>query len=165
MPPTKRCLEVATVFRRGRRTWRISVPKVLRALNPCSSDDFLDLAEPWFRRADLGSFLPRPPLWDGLERGLELSDPTLDPFSEIRGDFSFRNEVPQATVSTSRGSVSIRTRTPSRPRGGPRCVWRRSPRDRRPQRVSRRAQGTGRSGPRGPSVRFGGSAASRGPCP
>src|SRR5438093_2720385 len=95
MPPTKRCLEVATVFRRGRRTWRISVPKVLRALNPCSSDDFLDLAEPWFRRADLGSFLPRPPLWDGLERGLELSDPTLDPFSEIRGDFSFRNEVPQ----------------------------------------------------------------------
>src|SRR5881396_1938340 len=95
MPPTKRCLEVATVFRRGRRTWRISVPKVLRALNPYSSDDFLDLAEPWFRRADLGSFLPRPPLWDGLERGLELSDPTLDPFSEIRGDFSFRNEVPQ----------------------------------------------------------------------
>src|SRR5438128_2183775 len=95
MPPTKRCLEVATVFGRGRRTWRISVPKVLRALNPYSSDDFLDLAEPWFRRADLGSFPPRPPFWDGLERGLELSDPTLDSLSEIRGDFSFRNEVPQ----------------------------------------------------------------------
>src|SRR5437870_10650991 len=95
MPPTKRCLEVATVFRRGRRTWRISVPKVLRAPNPYSSDDFLDLAEPWFRRADLGSFLPRPPLWGGLERGLELSDPTLAPFTEIRGDFSFPNEVPQ----------------------------------------------------------------------
>src|SRR5438132_10113866 len=95
MPPTKRCLEVATVFGRGRRTWRISVPKVLRALNPYSSDDFLDLAEPWFRRADLGSFLPRPPFWDGLERGLELSDPTLDSLSEIPGGFSFRNGVPQ----------------------------------------------------------------------
>src|SRR6266571_961632 len=93
MPPTKWCLEVATVFGRGRRTWRISVPKVLRARNDRSADDFLDLAEPWFRRADLGSFLPRPPFWDGLERGLELSDPTLDPFSEIRGDFSFRHEV------------------------------------------------------------------------
>src|SRR5213594_3562648 len=146
MPPTKRCLEVATVFRRGRRTWRISVPKVLRALNPCSSDDFLDLAEPWFRRADLGSFLPRPPLWDGLERGLELSDPTLDPFSEIRGDFSFRNEVPQQLSRLHE-------------------VRRRSPRDRRPQRVSRRARGTGRPVPRGPCVRSGGSAASRGPCP
>src|SRR5256712_8684735 len=95
MPPSKRCLEVATVFRRGRRPWPISVPKVLRALNPYSSDDFLDLAEPWFRRADLGAFLPCPPFWDGLERSLELSDPTLDPFSEIRGDFSLRNEVPQ----------------------------------------------------------------------
>src|SRR3989475_6255529 len=95
MPPTKRSLEVATVFGRGRRTWRISVPKVLRALNPYSADDLLDLAEPWFRRADLGSFLPCPPFWDGLERSLELSDPTLDPFSEIRGDFSLRNEVPQ----------------------------------------------------------------------
>src|SRR2546422_9981862 len=95
MPPTKRCLEVATVFRRGRRTWRISVPKVLQALNPCSSHDFLDLAEPLFRRADLGAFLPCPPFWNGLERGLELSDPTLDSLSEIRGDLSFRNEVPQ----------------------------------------------------------------------
>src|SRR2546422_11437117 len=95
MPPTKRCWEVATVFRRGRRTWRISVPKVLRALNPCSSDDFLALAEPWFRRADLGSFLSRPPLWDGLERGRELSAPSLAPFSQIRGIVSFRNQVPQ----------------------------------------------------------------------
>src|SRR5438094_9325725 len=95
MPPTKRCLEVAIVLGRGRRTWRISVPKVLRALNPYSSDDFLDLAEPWFRRADLGAFLPCPPFWNGLERGLELSDPTLDSLSEIRGDLSFRNEVPQ----------------------------------------------------------------------
>src|SRR5881628_3277180 len=95
MPLTKRYLEVATVFGRGRRTWRISVPKVLRARNDRSADDLLDLAEPWFRRADLGSFLPRPPFWDGLERGLKLSDPTLDPFSEIRGDFSFCNEVPQ----------------------------------------------------------------------
>src|SRR3989454_3172125 len=93
MLPAKRRLEVATVFGRGRRTWRISVPKVLRALNPYSSDDFLDLAEPWFRRADLGSFLPRPPFWDGLKRGLELSNPTLDPLREIRGDFSLRHEV------------------------------------------------------------------------
>src|SRR3989441_5966271 len=95
MPPTKQCLEVATVFGRGRRTWRISVPKVLRALNPYSSHYLLALADPWFRRADLGSFLPRPSFWDGLERGLELSDPTLDSLSEIPGDFSFRNEVPQ----------------------------------------------------------------------
>src|SRR5438093_4893087 len=95
MPPSKRCLEVATVFRRGRRPWRISVPKVLRALNPYSSDDFLDLAEPWFRRVDLGGFLLCPPFWNGLERGLELSDPTLDSLSEIRGELSFRNEVPQ----------------------------------------------------------------------
>src|SRR3989442_183457 len=93
MLPAKRILEVATEFGRGRRTLRISLPKVLRARNDRSADDFLDLAEPWFRRADLGSFLPRPPFWDGLERGLELSDPTLDPFSEIRGDFSFRHEV------------------------------------------------------------------------
>src|SRR2546425_11853194 len=95
MLPAKRRLEVATVFGRGRRTWRISVPKVLRARNDRSSDDFLDLAEPWFRRADLGSFLPRPPFWEGLERGLELSDPTVDSLSEIPGDFPFGNEVPQ----------------------------------------------------------------------
>src|SRR3989449_7103790 len=95
MLPAKRRLEVATVFGRGRRTWRISVPKVLRARNDRSADDFLDLAEPWFRRTDLGSFLPRSPFWDGLERGFKLSDSTLDSFSEIRGDLSFRNEVPQ----------------------------------------------------------------------
>src|SRR2546426_6777772 len=95
MPRTGRCLEVATVFGCGRRTWRISVPKILRARNDRSADDFLDLAEPWFRRADLGSSLPRPPFGDGLKHGLELCDPTLDSLSEIRGDFSFRNEVPQ----------------------------------------------------------------------
>src|SRR5213080_1737572 len=94
MPPTKRCLEwrpsSGVVGDRGALACR-----KYRARNDRSAADFLDLAEPWFRRADPGAFLPCPPFWNGLERGLELSDPILDSPSEIRGDLSFRNEVPQ----------------------------------------------------------------------
>src|SRR5947208_15730794 len=69
------------------------VPKPLQAGRGRSSDDFLHLAEPWFRCADLGSFLPRPPLWDGLKRSLQLSDSTLDPPCELCVDFCLRCEL------------------------------------------------------------------------
>src|SRR2546426_11783093 len=57
------------------------------------ADDFLDLSEPRFCGANLGPLLPVPPLRDGPKRGLEFSNPILDPSCEVGGDLPLRHEV------------------------------------------------------------------------
>src|SRR2546428_1711984 len=57
------------------------------------ADDFLDLSEPRFCGANLGPLLPVPPLRDRPERGLEFSNPILDPSCEVRGDLPLCHEV------------------------------------------------------------------------
>src|SRR2546422_2747468 len=57
------------------------------------ADDFLDLSEPRFCGANLGPLLPVPPLRDGPKRGLEFSNPILDPSRKVGGDLPLRHEV------------------------------------------------------------------------
>src|SRR5690242_17228530 len=63
------------------------------AEGPDLSDDFLDLSVPRFRGPNLGPLLTVPPLRRGLERGLELPNPILDPARKVRRDLPIRHEI------------------------------------------------------------------------